>query len=423
MDTNRFAEDISYYKVVIRSYDGRETDVSDLVHSLQVYESVFLPTMSVKLLLNDRAQFINLFPLSGEEMVRVTFTSISNAQKTELVFFLYRCDSIMIDPSFNNLSYALFGISQEGLIDMQAPVTKSYNGQISNAVADIYTTYLKTTKPVTIEATAGNVTLIIPKLSPFEALEFLKRRAISGVSSASVFMSFETAKGFSFKTLETLIKEGTTQAAQDRTYQYVYEHAILQDQTRTLLSHSVIDFSQVKKYDTLEQSFTGYFHSEAIKFDMAEKSASTVNFNLSDKYPNWTVLAGTGGSNPNSIPHTNKFVQDFESTGFRKFAVIFDKYRDEVSIADNVGENAAYFSGLLQNEFEILITGNNRIVAGDVIKIDVPALAATSTTASDGKDKYLSGRFFVAEVTHNVISKTKFYTKLSCFKDSYSEAS
>lgn len=414
--TNARADDVFDYAVTLTSLSGQEHDITDLVHSVQIHQSIFAPAMIAKLAIYDHLNFINTQPIIGEETIKVKFRSASAEAAKEYNFAVVGCDEFEFGESLMELKYTLWGASKESLIDYNKSVQKAYRSQpINDIVSDIYTTYLQTQKTITAEHTQGRTSLVIPNITPFQALEFLKKRAISAENPTNVFMSYETTSGFFFQTIANMIKTGKQKADNDPGFKFRYQHASLVDPSRESLEGNVIQFQQVRKFEVTELMQTGYFAADILKFDLDTAEVTPTSFKVKDKIQGWKLSQLDAGG---KTIHTDTYMGQ-HTTSHKQYLIPFDPYRTETSMADVIAEKGAYYANLLQNQFEVLVPGADAIEAGALINIIIPEMAVPEASQTHYQNQ-TNGYFVVGDVIHTITAKSKFRTKMIAFKDSYS---
>lgn len=396
---------IKEFSVILTDKDDREFDISDLVYTINIFQSIFNPVMGARLGIHDSTNFYKY--LKGQEKVRIKFSPVFG-EEFDCEFYVNSVDNIDIKGSLQTLEYEIWLVSPEGLDDYTTSVQKSYNGRISEAIPDIYKQFIKTDKKVTVEATNGNAKLIIPNLTPFQSIAFLAKRALSAQNGTDVFLSYETPTGFWFRTIADMIKKGKTRADRDENYQYSFSHTGNISPSEESTDYAVLSFKIEKKFTMHELWQAGYFAAAINRFNITTCELSQDTFELADEISNWTLLEST--------PIQDKKFLSSHRTSHRQYLLFEDPEKTEPPIGENIAKKAAYYANLLQNQFEIKINMNTKIEAGDVIKIDIPEIEEFSEIE---ENSFYSGYFLVAEVDHFILNKSTAITRLICYKDSY----
>jgi hypothetical protein len=199
-------------------------DISSSVVAIDVYESIFANTISAKLTICETFGYAEYFPLTGAEYVILEF-SIS-FQNEERIFRRTFRVSRLIDQSYVKNEQRLFTlelVTSEFFSSISSRMTKRYrNTTCLGAVRDIMKNYMnikdKRIKDASFENTAGNIDIVIPNYTPFQAINFFSLLAQTDTTPAeSNFVFYETLEGFSFTSIRKLIADGKAQYAQDAT--------------------------------------------------------------------------------------------------------------------------------------------------------------------------------------------------------------
>ncbi len=402
-------DDIQNFSAKIVSFDGREFDITDLIHSLEVYQSIMAPTMTCKMYIHDRTGFMGSMPLVGEESIKIEVTSAADPEnKISMIFFLHRNDEGQYQDDLKGLTYDIYGVSQEALVDHFKPLSRGYRGQISSMVADLYTNVLKTKKAIFVEPTSGIHEFAIPKRTVFQTLSMLQKYAVSGIGSASAFFSYENFEGFHFRSAEGMVS--SNRAATPR---YKLQHMALVDPTQIDTSDNVVYMRLAKKYDTLDLMKAGHFYSNAVSFNILEKEGEDKPYVMAEVFEKWKRMEEVK-------LHTDGFIQQYGNDSAKRFMFPFDSSKGAPNFAESVGAKMSYVSGMMQNQYEAVVPGNMALQAGGVVYITVPELAVPEAVSADDKRMpQTSGLFLIVDVEHIVQKKTKLFTKLHLIKDSY----
>ena len=454
--------------LILKNVDGSKSiDISSLMIDISIYEDIFAKTLYGVVALKDAINLMNGdmgFPIVGEEFLELTY-EINDTPSIFKRFAVNIIKQVNIDKMQKSRTYAIEFCSEEHLIDAVTLVQKSYRQTpISFMAEDILKSYLKVDKELPgptgngkkkktydIQKTRGNQNIIIPRLTPLEALDFLAKRSIAelGFTSAT-YLFFENGDGFNFCDIEYLIKRGKDKrAANPATYQYYYQTPNVKNTEGEKLDDStkfknIINMVQSHKFDTIEKIKNGYFESSMLVYDFNAKKLTETIYKFLDKYPSMNTL-GDGGVNSvseksypeNSIDFINKVTKE-ANTATHNFLDIFhlaksnpstdrhskvffipkDSTQPETYLDQIYANRASYMTRFAQNMFTAEVYGDPNIKAGDVILIDLPEIIGT-TEAVGKKDKYLSGYFMITTINHK-ITPDNYLCTYDLFKNGFS---
>ena len=437
------------FKVLLKNADNsKSVDITYLVDLMSITEDIFKNTLygSVKIkdsidLLGGTATATNPkpFQIIGEEFLEITYT-VKNNPSVNLRFAVYKISDLIYHENNTKKEYVLHFCSEEHLIDCVSMVQKGYNQAHSDNAKSILTEYLqidKTTpagkriKPIAnLEPTKGLQRVVIPRLPPLQALQFLARRSISEQNfNSGTYLFFENFNGFNFCDIEYLIKIGMEKIKAGKgLYTYYYEQPITANPTNDNVDRqfkTILNINHISFFDTIQKLKMGMFESDVVVYDFINHVATPSRFRFlnnpsKDNNTSLTLGNASGTSFPeNSITFMNSITStDDKQIKYNKTFFVpkdlsstqQDTYLDTIYPA-----RASYFTRLAQNMFTINTYGDTNIKAGDVIILNIPAGDGNNASAVN---KYTSGYYLVATINHT-FTQTTYLTKMDIYKNAF----
>ena len=280
-ENNSFPEDIELAKTI--------TDWS-------ITESMNSPFISGFAVINESDNLLEGVPLIGEERIELTYTDFYGESATHHMF-LYAIENIKPATSTNDrmMKYTIKFCSIQKLQGDQRSIRKSYNKtKISDIVQDIYDTFMLTDnklydKPIEIEETDGEQTLVIPDMRADAAMSFLSRRAYSERNKTALYRFFETREKYFFCTPEYLIEkygdfEGKTDEELNR-LNFIYN--TVEDNTgpgQRIAQQSVNDVSYGNKVDTFHDMKAGMYRRTVTELDPTTRTRIQRDYDYTTEY-------------------------------------------------------------------------------------------------------------------------------------------
>lgn len=408
----------------------KSVDIRGIVSDITIYENIFNQTLHGVATVIDAIGFLSgygPFQMVGEEYLTLTY-AIADEKKPQrsLTFFVHNIAMIHNAENLKHKRYLISFCSEEHVIDAAHTIQQAYKQPYSETVKSILDEHLESKKTIEIQETKGVQPFIVPRLSPLEAIDMIRRRSIASTKfTGASYLFFETTTGFKFCDIENLIEKGREKAKSDKeTYTYAITEGVLQrpvDEAETADSNdprnynkqefkTLFAFTQSHKVDTIEKIKKGMFQSEAVIFDPVKVRITTEKFKFD---PKKTTALG------NESETSSKFIEKL--TGENKTAVAHFIAKDS-STPDNYlnevyGPRASYMTRLAQNMFTANIIGDPALQAGDVIT--VPSMPAFRDPDGLGNsDKLLSGEFLVAGIIHKFGQET-YVAELELYKNGY----
>lgn len=441
------------YKVILKNADGSKSiDITYLTVEMSITEDIFKNTMYGSVKIKDSIDLLggapssnrkDLFQILGEEFIEVSY-KIKDSEHISLRFFVYKISDIVYHQNNTKKEYILHFCSEEHLIDATSVVMKSYKSSHDKNIESILKEYLKIDdnsngkKPKKIsklQPTKGIQSVIIPRLPPLQACQFLARRSIAEQTfDSGTYLFFENMDGFNFCDVEYLIKVGREKIKKSNNdnnnspFEYFYGQPNVQDPKKQDIKKqfkTLLKIDHVSYFDTIEKLKMGMFESEILVYDFANHSALPTRFkflNNEDKTNSTTMALGneSGKSYPeNSITFIQNVTSktDVDTKFSRKFFIVKDKSftATDTFLDQIIPARAAYFTRLAQNMFTINTYGDPMIKAGDVVILNIPQGDGNNISQIN---KYISGEYLVCTINH-MFTQTTYLTKMDVYKNSF----
>ena len=149
LDSQNLAVVPSAYRItsiIITNYRGEKADVLDISTRMVINESLYSNTLTLKLTLKDSTNFIEDFPIIGQEKIKIKFDykRLSNGEEEddidiEIDFFVNEYPTF---GSSENQAYtqaiSLLAISEQSYISNQKKISRSYNNNTSKEILRIF---------------------------------------------------------------------------------------------------------------------------------------------------------------------------------------------------------------------------------------------------------------------------------------------
>ncbi len=457
------------FKVVIKNADGsRERNISNLVLNISITEDIFKNTLYGAVRIRDAVDLLgglaNLpnakdagFPILGEEFIEIDYgtgTMDGNVANVSLRFAVYGIENIFYSQNNTLKEYTLNFCSEEHLIDATSVVMKAYSKAHSDNIEDLTKDFLlidkkdnpfKGKRVKTLDKkqeTKGLQNVVIPRLTPLQACQFLARRSISSSDEfvSATYLFFENFKGFNFCDVEYLIKKGMEKIKASgglpnsgeamHPFKYVFENPLVGKDGKEAINpretNTILHMQQKSFFDTVAKLKRGMFESDVVVYDYINHKAVPSRFRFldnDDKTNNKSLTLGNEREKSvpeNSITFMNSVTsKDDKETKYSRFFFIpkdlsstnQDSFMDQIYPA-----RASYFTRLAQNMFTLDVYGNPKINAGDVIFITIPEGNPQNPSALN---PYLTGYYLVATINH-ILTQTTYQAKWDVYKNAFS---
>jgi len=400
----RFAGDISIRKLQLVSSNNFAIDITNQMLSIDMYEDMFSPFITMTIVVRESLDFINALPLRGEEIINVEFATPTFTKEIDIVkgkFYVYKLSDRQLLNDRNSV-YALHCISYEALVDINAKQSRAFKGNISDiAAALIKTDGLNTTKKYNIEQTKNSIKYVSNFWSPVKNLNFIASNALNKNGSAS-YLFFENRTGFNFISLDSLYAQNTYQKFIKDNYTRDTEgptsfRNLERDYQR------IIEFRIKTLYDSLKYTNSGTYASRLFAYDLVKKKYFAKDHIASDEFSKFNHL--------NKLPLYTSFKPvspvNAIQTEVRHFGS-HNGFPDTSNVAFEQSRNSA-IQILRSSTIEIEVFGRTDYTVGQKMYIEVykPTVMTSaddmSTNAKTGViDTTYSGNYIVTAINHMI---------------------
>ena len=410
--------------------------ITDQVIEFNIYESLESPFLHGDIGIVDGVNLISKIPLTGFE--RIEFKLYTPGEQRGYDFSVLSGHPMMITGIRNKAmlkdriqTYTLEFCSMERVKNDLTKVSRAFTGTTDEAVLDLVRTDLDSKKNLIIEETKTVAKYVAPRVKPLHAIKQISMLSESKSFDNAGYKFYETGEGFFFKTFESMFcEEGG--APKEVRARYSPKIVAYRDEKgdRDIINalQSVKSFKVRNQVDTLRLLNYGTFASKTITHDSFNKTISEETFDYHTHYEKQNHLEQ--GENKGVVPFFNfalgKTISDFPDTkthfvsGTSKVHNNYDYLGYSHNDDKRISQKAALSSILL----EIQVPGFTGISVGEVVHFTHPSFKELKNSADKDNDPYLTGRYLIVAIRHNVqlkMGKTHTMT-VELVKDSYNQA-
>ena len=454
MAKQRNATDVTVKNLLIHTA-SKDYNLEPHLLELNIYEDIFSSYLSANMVLADSHNIPYKLPIVGEETIDIDISLSGHAGsrnedkhsiKPPRLHVNSLTDRFFTKPKAQ--AFTLSCVSENCMSSQHSKVSRSYNGKtISEMVEDIYFSYLYDGKRgIVFEPTDRVENIIIPNLTPIQAIRWLASRASAENSNGVNYLFYETKDESHFMSLDSLI------GVEPR---IKYKHRPrVDDPTGTGFSSNQIfkieKFYFTKNFDKLENTKKGMYSSKLITHDITTKTIKQYEYN---GFNDWFALNHCGTFPPISnsdmelktatVPRTTHAPTEFPvnepSLGWMIDSKVdfFPKHTNMYSInANEIYDNkvedwkqqrSAQIQHMEGTTIVFDVSGDSTLRVGETVILILPS---PETTDKDKKsdvadDKFLSGKFLVTSIRH-IFSridrddpKITYTMKVEATKDGY----
>jgi len=406
-------------KFVLHSLvSGSELNLTGLFRYIEIYEDIFSPYVTAKVFVEDGHNFPERFPITGQEKITLSFkTDIDSFQPVELVFRVYRLDTVEIDPNGKSQRYVLHLMSEGGYFNFSEYCGYALSGSVADMVRTVFKKHFPEslwTDRLFVETTRDNYSFVLSGFyTPFKAVSWLATKAFAATGKEySPFLFYETLDGHRFQSISNIIETGSSNIT---TYLYTAPNiGIVSCEKQNLGFESVLPtryhkiqkLEELNRFDAAENIMSGTVSSRLIVHDLLRKQARESEFFESDVFDSMKKL-GTNNHFKPQDPDARRLLSKgtsyfyLPSTGYTvhsKSNPIEDNFKPE---ALHLKRNY-HINTFLTQKLVIQVFGDSRRRVGDIVKIRVPKPQSDVTSLDDQDDKNMSGEYMITTVKHTL---------------------
>jgi hypothetical protein len=405
----QFRQSTDFYvdRVSIISKSG-EVDISAIYEELSVFDSVFLPVMSGKILIVDSIGLSSSLIFDGSESIVISLKKSKEDDdgSYKKSFRIYK-QSHRKNITLNSESYVLNFISDEYVYSEQQKINQHYELTYGEIIQSIMKNYLKVLDFQVgefMEPSSGIRDVIIPNLKPIDAILWLTKRSVDSKQSPN-FLFFQNFSGFNLVSISTLNKKPPVEIYTFKPKNILEKDAAVEEFT------SVRSLEVVTQFDELDKIKSGANAGKFIGFDPITRTISTRNISYGDMYSSMDH----SNKNPNvSVIQNREGLNNLESFDSKKTLNIFNlsqKYSNYIKQNDGASlnklddyENYSFqrlsiLKNLTSRRIKIVVPGNFKLTCGEIITLKVPVLGRKSID-EDNEDKTISANYLIVATRH-----------------------
>jgi hypothetical protein len=409
-------------KLSLVTNEGKSISVMQILDTISVVEDIYVNFLHGVLTISDSNDLHQIAPLIGEETIQMTYqTDAESANQIYREFRVYRVESSS-DNTNDRLAHRLYFASKEVFEDSNNLLSKSYkNKPISFIVRDAFA-YLNSNKRLTISEMGGKYHIISPNWSPFQLINYCTSIAIPKNYDSSMVLFYENSNGFNFTHLEELLAQpivGTWVASDAKNR----DKDIAKDQINP--SNNIIEYRILKNsVDTLKSMGEGLYRNAVISYDNIAKTYQINGYEYGKDFEKTQHLSGfklnSENFEYNSISQKLTYVP---TTSFRYDSKYVKSKMGNVNYSERkemvIPSRTSLLSQISAKQLELDVAGDNRLVAGRTIKIEIPNITALDNIKNN-KHRYNAKKVLITSITNTFGQKTHAMT-LRVADDSYTE--
>lgn len=408
--------------IIIKSYNGFQIDIRNHMAELIINESIDYTCISGYVMIADNLNLIRHVPLIGNERIEIKFSTPSRERPINKTFFCYKIDDRHESSTTKGaVVYKLHFVSEEFINSKNKKISLSFEDmQYSEMVKIICSQYLNPSKKILVQPTLGKKNLVIPYLSPIEAINMICKLSLSNDTRDKSYIFYEDFENYMFCNINYI----GNMTGVSSTYSWGKPGLSVPGEPY-VLKNLAADFKRIESYkiitanNTINNVQNGLFASVMLLHDVTFKTAEIVKFSYNNDFYNlntinkYGILPKKGDKfSDNNLAHAVFYPRQ----SFSHSNVELNEDYDKVVLSRN-----AHLAQMENSRLTILIAGDSDRRVGEMIKVNIFAPEPLINHDDELNDKYLSGNYIITQITH-IVQKTEYKMRLYLERDSMSYA-
>lgn len=383
------------YKALLKSKsNGAELEISPQIRNISIFENLYDPTMFCEILVEDSIDLWSTFPINGEETLELSYKTFGVDDMSIYKFDIFRMKDKKDETTDKTSIYVLQGISSESITAATlGKINTSFEAPIETIISTLLRKYIKTDKFLHVEKTKGLAPITIPNLYAFQAIDFLKNRAVSAEVPNSSFVFYENQHGFHFRTIESLLYTKRNDIG-SKVFTYDMSSIFPDKEEQTRMFRTIIVLEKKDIVNTVN-NIAGGITNVVKNFDVITKQVEPVAFNFMKNASQ--IIASDQMATPFN---TQEFLGNFMKVS-KQAQTIFN-VKDSSLQSDllpvAMGNKIAYNKLFSTFNIEVLVYGDSTLTVGETLKLNTQE--NSGTTGRKGSESKISGTYLITGLRH-----------------------
>ena len=422
-------------------------NILPIITQIEINEGIFNKSVLGRIQVYDTQDVRTVLPIVGLERLNLKFHTpgldgICAVANEGHPFHIYKIDQVAPDSkavAAGGQVYDIYFCSRESYFNLIRKVSKAYDGPVELGVEDIFKNrnYLNSKKNLYVEPTKYNTKMVMPNVRPFQAIDMLAKKAVSGLYENAGYLFYETKDGYNFRSIESLLAVAGS-VARPAKFAYYYQmgsvrHPVFGSKDIVADMHGVYSWDLNRPSDTLNNLAEGGYASKLIEHDMFYKTINTTEYDYAKDFGNHFHTEHKWGNKSNDKTPLPK--AKFDDT-FKTLSQAYDQKLMVKSHTSNIHDTAPTISDkhttqkaisqrqlLSVGQLELNVPGNSALQAGDIITFDMPIMQPTGHKKEIVSSPFWAGRYLIYEMKHIIDrSKDTYSMILKCCKDNVAKS-
>lgn len=408
----KFAGEVNLSRVDLVSLNGMKVNIAAQVLTIEIFEDIFSPFMSLSIVLRESVDFINVFPFIGEEYIELSIKTPSIEQTIDGRFYIYKITDRMYTAE-REVAYTIKAISEEFLIDANTRINSVISGNIAESARKLMKSDgLDSKKNLIVEKTSNSTKFVSNYWSPVKCLNYLASSA-SNLENSPSYLFFENRDGLNFISINTLLQNNPYQKLSKDNYSRTRIDREVDSKADVTEDYKrILDVKIPVLTDYMKAIQSGQMKSKLITHDILTKKYTAKDYSVKKDPQPFHLL--------NTNPIYSKYSLVNSSSTILTTPKHYASYQNfiDTTNAKIVQRRLSFFENLRKYSINVNVLGRTDYTVGQIMDVFIPRTSQISKEdADEGKDEMLSGKYLVSAISH-VITRENHTCNLELIKNS-----
>ena len=371
---------------------GNKLNLSAFVSEISIFESIYSPFITGRMLLNDAAGLSDRIIWAGSKVL-ITFTS---NEKVEPVTYRFVVDSIKNVESYSLDKKQTFTVemySEELVRAVSITTGEMFNKQSpEDMIKTILNDKIKTEKKFIYEKTSSLDSINCANLRPFQAIDKIKKRAVSRSKKSSSFMFFENQHGYNFKTVESMLADARNNQQIKEGDRNFYLDSMSHLGVENTSWRQILGYKKNVSQSYIETIINGGVSGKIFAYDINTGEHHEFTYDDRKDSPGFDI-------NSKSVTYKRVSIDNIKKTGDNVSGVVvapvtgiddLERIKKEIIVK-------AFMTKILSNIVSINIYGDSRMTVGTPVKINIPIIDNTTSVRTS---EISGGVYLISKIRH-----------------------
>jgi hypothetical protein len=396
--------DISVDTVLITSPLSGSWDARASMLTASILETIFTPGVSAEIKVVDTDDWIGQLQLQGTETVFFQITKLTDGSPLYYDLHLNSVRQVEIQGSAKAKTYMLSCISREAISGRIINVQESYKMPISSIVQEVFFK-LGSINGIRTEPTKGERNIKISSQTVYDAIEMLRKEAVSEVFQSSNYMFWQTWSSFHFETLEGMMSSGDAK--------YLKQDFTIGTSINKSVDDNILAWKVVQNFDAMNRAKAGVVNQRVAVFNPNTLSYVVGNFigNTIGEMGNWSY---------------DLFRSAFNGENAGRTVVSYRNPNQKTEIPksyvpETIPNKQLNLAQMQEQMMHMTVIGDPVLEAGRTVFCDVPKITSATDSAGQKEDQ-MYGRWLISKVEHEIHTAAdlpRYVCNLECLKGAY----